>query len=156
MIIRTIPLSLLLLACDAGTQPPPAAPQAAVAAPLGEPPAPVAEPDAQPDRGSPEALLKSVLSGRKDRALSFLARAELASAGKALTILDEARAHRHFRMKSIQAFWAKIDDAVAGGRFRIDTREATATATFEVGGAAGVMTLSFVKVEGQWYLDLGN
>jgi len=158
MIIRTVPLSLVLLACDAGPQKPaPVAPRTALhVAALGEPPAPVAEPDVLPDRSTPEALLRSVLHGRSDRPLAFLARAELATAGKPLDKLDEARAHRHFRMKSIQPFWAKIEAAVAGGRFRFAVREASATATFEVGGAAGVATLAFDKVDGQWYFRLGN
>ena len=159
MIIRTIPIILMLPACDAGPQSPaPAAPAALVSgAPMGEPPAPIAEPDTLPDHASPEALLQSVLAGRRERPLAFLARAELPTAGKPrLDSLDEARAHRHFRMNSVQPFWARIEAAVAGGRFRIDVQQAIATARFDVGGAAGVMTLSLQKLDGRWYLDLGN
>jgi len=162
MIIRTAWLLLLVSACDAGSQasaPPAASPQVLAAAPLGDPPPPAAEPDTLPDRSSPEALLRSVLAARKDSrvTLAFLARAERPTAGKAqLDKLDEARAHRHFRMRSVQAMWARIEEAVSGGKFRVETHDARATATFEVGGALGTSTLSFEKVDGHWYLGLGN
>jgi hypothetical protein len=162
MTIRMMLLLVLAAACEGAPQPPaPAAlsPAAVSAAPLGDPPPPAAEPDTQPDRSSPEALLRSVLSARNaaDKTLAFLARAELLTAGKArLDKLDEARAHRHFRMPAVGPLWSRIEAAVAAGRYRIETHDALATATFEVGGAAGTLTLSFEKVAGQWYLGLGN
>lgn len=165
MIIRTTMAVLLLAACDAGSQAssPPAAsasaPVLGAGAPLGDPPPPAAEPDTLPDRSSPDALLRALVAARKDERLSlaFLARAERPTAGKAqLDKLDEARAHRHFRMPSVQAMWAQIEEAVAGGKFRIEERDDRATATLYVGGSLGTSTLSFEKVEGHWYLSLGN
>jgi len=161
MIVRKATLLLTLAACDAGpATPPPAAPVAArTGGPVGEPPPLAEEPETPPDRSTPQNLLRSVLDARKDarQSLGFLARAELPTAGKArLDKADEARAWRHFGMKSVGAFWARVEGAVAAGRFRVEVVDATAAAVFEVGGAAGTLTLSFEKVDGQWYLDLGK
>ena len=162
MTLRTASALFLLAACDAGSQaaaPPAAAPQALAGAPLGDPPPLVAEPDTQPDRSSPEALLRSVIAARTDDRvpLAFLARAELPTAGKArLDKIDEARAHRHFRMPAVGAMWARIEEAVAAGKVRIEAAGARGTATFDVGGALGTSSLSFERVDGRWYLALGN
>lgn len=163
MTIRTAIALLLVSACDAGSQasaPPAASPQAlTTGAPLGDPPPLVAEPDTLPDRSSPDALLRTVLAARKDPlvTLAFLARAERPTAGKErLDKLDEARAHRHFRMRAVGAMWAQIEEAVSSGKFRIEAHDEHATATFDVGGALGTSTLSFERVDGQWYLGLGD
>ena len=161
--IRTTIALLLFSACDAGSQassPPAAAPPAlAAGAPLGDPPPVAAEPSTLPDRSSPDALLRVVIAARKDEgvSLAFLARAERPTAGKAqLDKLDEARAHRHFRMPSVRAMWGQIEEAVRTGKFRIEEHDGRATATFDVGGSLGTSTLSFERVDGHWYLGLGN
>jgi hypothetical protein len=151
-----------LASCDAGSQtaaPGPAAPQTQAGAPLGDPPPAVAEPDTLPDRGSPEALLRSVIAARTDERvpLAYLARAERPTAGKTqLDKLDEARAHRHFRMRAMDATWSQVAGALAAGAMRVTLDGDRATAAFDTGGALGTSTLSFERVDGQWYLVLGN
>lgn len=161
MVVRNALLVVLIAACDAGPgTPPPAAPLATTAGePLGDPPPLVDEPETLPDRSSPAALLRSVLAARADArgALGFLARAELPTAGKTrLDKLDEARAWRHFGMKSVGPFWAQIEAAVTAGRFRVEVADDRATAVMDVGGSMGTRTLSFARVNGQWFLSLGQ
>lgn len=161
MTVRNATLLLMLAACGADpATPPPAAPLAAAAGkPLGDPPPLVDEPERLPDRSSPVALLREVLAARNDarQSLGFLARSELPTAGKArLDKSDEARAWRHFGMKSVGAFWAQVEGALAAGKVRVAIGDGTATATFDVGGSLGFLTLSFERVDGQWYLNLGD
>lgn len=135
---------------------PPAAPAPSGNA-LGDPPALVAESAEAPDLSSPEKALRSILAGRARQDLPFLARCESVTAGKErLDSLDEARAWRTYCMKSVGAFWSKIEEALEGGNARFTEDGDSARGVFEVGGSLGETELRFVRIGGRWYVEMGE
>ena len=150
--------AVFVMASESGASPPADSPQGPVSgSPLGEPPPLVAEPEEQPLRSSPEGLLRSILAGRSRVDLPYLARCESATARKvSLDKMDEARAWRHFGMRSIQPFWSKIENALDAGAARFTEEGEAATGTFDVGGSLGRIEIGFVKIDGEWFLDWGE
>ena len=103
------------------------------------------------------AVIRSLLEARGRRDLARLARCESVTAGKErLDADDEARAWRHFGMKSIQPFWTKIEQALERGDARFTEDGDRAKGTFDVGGSLGEIEIEFVEYNGDWYLDSGE
>lgn len=157
---------LIAFGCDRGgaatgalpAAEPPEPPAAALAAtPLGEPSPLVSESTETPDRSSPEALLRSILAGRERVDLAFLARCESATANKEfIDKVDEARAWRNYCMGSVEPLWLKIEGALDGGRASFTAEGDRGTGLFDVGGAIGEMDLRFTRIDGQWYIEIGE
>lgn len=157
MIVGILAGCVIAWGCGGGGPPstPPTSPGTApTGKALGDPPPLVAEPAEMPDRASPERVLRSMLAGRAAQDLPFLARCEAVTAEKAqLDSLDEARAWRHYCMKSIQPLWDKIEAALEDGAVEFTVDGDRATGKFDVGGAIGRIDLQFIKVAGDWYLQ---
>ncbi len=119
--------------------------------PLGDPRPVVGESTIVHENGTPRELIQGVLAARKRGDLSWLARA-LRSCIEApqLTESETSIAWLRFEWGEAQKVWDRIAAAEAQRPAEIRIEGNRATATWEVGGALGTLTVPFVSVGGQW------
>jgi hypothetical protein len=118
----------------------------------GPAPLPIAEPLPM-DRSSPRALLDGALAALAAKDPARLARLSRDRASHPqLTEDDAADAQRRFLSSASGAYWARIAEAVAAGRYRVEDQGQTARVLVEVGGAAGTYRLELRQEDDGWYL----
>jgi hypothetical protein len=119
--------------------------------PFGDPGVRVAESAVALTAASPRALLDGVLRARQRGDRAWLARSlDSCADAPTLTSTEISVAWLRFEWPEAERLWDRIAAAEAAGIASIEIEAQRATATWNVGGAVGGLSLAFVQKNGTW------